>query len=81
MRTRAIIEGLSILEQYRDESDGSNTGAEHDAIYAFSTDSPVAKEDLERLIALGWFQEFVETGEEDFSVEYYSEEESWCCYP
>lgn len=32
--TKDIIEGLLILEKYRDDPDGYSVGAEHDVIYA-----------------------------------------------
>ena len=82
MRTIAIIEGLTILEKYRDKPDGFNTGAEYDVIYAYRTDNPVEGADLDRLVELDWIQEDAEYGdEEDFAAKYYDPEESWVCFP
>ncbi len=86
MRTKDIIEGLTILEKYRSEPDGYNTGAEHDQIYAYATDSPVSEEDVKRLVELGWFQPDVEIGRpesdssQDFSIENYDPSERWSCF-
>lgn len=47
MRTTAIIEGMTILEKYRDAPDGFNCGAEHNVIYVYATDKPLDQVDLE----------------------------------
>lgn len=80
MQTAAIIEGMTILEKYRNREDGFNTGAEHDVIYAYATDKPVSTEDLERLVKLGWFQGDVDCGEEKFAAKHYDPQESWKCF-
>jgi len=80
MKTAAIIEGLTILEKYRKKPNGFNCGAEHDVLYAYKTDRPVGADDLVRLIDLGWFQEEVDSGDDDFAAEYYDPEESWACF-
>lgn len=85
MKTPYIIEGLTILQKYRDEPDGFHTGAEHDCIYAFQTSEPLSQEDLARMIELGWFQEDADYGDDeetngDFAEKHYDPEESWCCY-
>jgi|JI8StandDraft_1071087.scaffolds.fasta_scaffold598636_1 hypothetical protein len=85
MKTPKIIEGLTILQKYRDEPDGFHTGAEHDCIYAFQTSKPLSQEDLARMIELGWFQEDTDYGDDeetggDFAAKHYDPEESWCCY-
>jgi len=56
MRTSAIIEGLQILEKYRDKPDGYHCSAEHDVLYVYATDRPVSAVDLDRLSELDWFQ-------------------------
>lgn len=73
MRTSSIIEGLTILEKYRDKPDGYNTGAEHDQIFAYAPDIPVSPDDATRLALLGWFQEGMQHGE-------FSPLEGWACY-
>lgn len=85
MKTSAIIEGMTILEKYRDNPDGFNCGAEHDVIYVYATSRPVEVDDLKRLVELGWFQEAVDYGDDeetggDFAVKHYDTEESWTCY-
>jgi hypothetical protein len=82
MTTTAIIEGLTILEKYRDEADGFNCGAEHDVVYAYATDRPVAIADLHRLVELGWLQDdanFVDDEETggNFATKHYAPEEAW----
>lgn len=79
VRTKNIIEGLAILAKYRDDQDGYDTGAEHDVLYAYATSRPVVGPDLLRLVELGWIQE-EQSGDEEFSVDYYNAEESWAAY-
>ena len=81
MKTKDIIEGLSILEKYRKKPDGYNCGAQHDVLYAYATDKPVKQPDLDRLIELGWRQEDVDMGEDDdFAAKHYDPGESWYCF-
>ena len=80
MKTTAVIEALTILQKYRDKTDGFDVGAEHDTLYAYATDRAVCDVDVVRLIDLGWFQEDAITGGEDFALEHYDREESWACY-
>ena len=80
MTTANIIEGLSILEKYREKPNGYNTGAEHDQIYAYATDKAVDPVDVKKLVDLGWFQENVSCGDDDFNENHYDHEEGWTCY-
>lgn len=81
MKTPAIIEGLTILQKYRDKPDGFHTGAEHDVLYSYATDKPLSQEDLTRMVELDWWQE-VSCGDRDdeFSVEHYDASEGWSCF-
>lgn len=84
MITKQIIEGLCILEKYRDNIDGYNTGAEHDVLYVYPTDKPVDEADLNRLVELGWYQEYGiydedSDREEEFGVKNYDPSETWSC--
>jgi hypothetical protein len=79
MRTKDIIEGLTVFEKHRD-SDGYDISAEHDVLYANATDRPVCKADVQRLISLGWFQDDVDYGDGDFGVEHYDPGEGWACF-
>ena len=79
MITSKIIEGLTILQKYYDK-DGFHCGAEHDVIYAYATDKPVGKQDLDRLIDLGWFQEGATNDEGELPSENYDPSESWACF-
>ena len=56
MITKNIIAGMQILLPYYKQTDGYHTGADHDVIYAYSTDSPVSPEDIAKLVGMGWFQ-------------------------
>ena len=85
MKTSAIIEGMTILEKYRDKPDGYNCGAEHDVIYVYATPKSVEPDDLNRLVELGWVQEEVDYGDDeetggDFAAKHYDPEEGWACY-
>ena len=87
MRTKHIIEGLTILQKYRTSTDGFDVGAEHDAIYVYATDKRVSETDLTRLIEMGWYQEaqyheYKDDEETDgsFAAKHYSRAEPWTCY-
>ena len=81
MEIKNIIEGLQILLPYYDDPDGCKTGADHDVLYAYSTDKPLSKENLDKMIELGWFQEEADLGGDDeFEKEHYDPEESWTCF-
>jgi hypothetical protein len=77
-----LIEGLTILEKYRDRPNGCKTGAEHGCIFGFATDRPLSEIDLQRIVELGWFQNVSLGGEEetqsDFDVTHYDPEQCWC---
>lgn len=79
MKTRDIIEGLTILEKYRERDDGYNTGAEHDQIFAYATTQPVSEDDVKRLVELGWTQPDAAVEDEDFCADDYDPEEGWAC--
>lgn len=76
MKTSNIIEGLTILQKYRDK-DAHDCGADHDVIYAYPTTRPVEQPDLDRVIELGWRQDVRTQEDEDFNASYYDPEESW----
>jgi hypothetical protein len=78
MKTIDIIEGLTILEKYRNKHGGHNVGVEHDQIFCYATDHIVRPEDLERLVSLGWIQE--DYRDDKFTVNDYNPEEGWTCY-
>lgn len=80
MQTRAIIEGLTILQKYRNSQDGYDCGAEHDVLYAYATDRPVEQPDLDRLVELNWFQEDVGEDDEQFTAALYNPDEGWACF-
>lgn len=80
MKTKDIIEGLSILEKYRDTPDGYNCSAEHDVLHAYATDKPVEQPDLDRLIELGWRQEVFAGADDDVVATHYDPMESWYCF-
>jgi hypothetical protein len=79
MKTKQIIEGLQILQKYRDDQDGYYVDVEHDVIYAYATDKPLEASDVERMIQMGWFQKNAER-DEAFSVKHYDATESWTAF-
>ena len=81
MKTSAIIEGLTILQKYRN-ADSYAIGAEHDIIYAYETDMPLSTQDVKRMVKLGWFQEDASIPDEapDYSWEHYDSDEGWAAY-
>lgn len=80
METHKIIEGLEILEQYRNKS-GFDVCAEHDVLYAYSTDQELTQKDLGRMIEMGWHQEYIGLDySTDFSSVDYKVDENWFCY-
>lgn len=78
VRTKNIIEGLQILMPYYDDQDGFHNAAEYDQFYAYATDRPLSKADVERMIALDWFQEVGDIDE--FTAAKYDPEEGWSCF-
>ena len=55
MKLSNFIDGLNILKKYYKEIDDYHIGAEHDQFYAYETDYPLAPEDVQKLLDLGWF--------------------------
>jgi hypothetical protein len=81
MNTKELLEGLNILRPYYVDPDGYTIGAEHDQIYAYSTDFPLAQADVARMCALGWFQPDAKVPDDkDFGPDYYNPEEGWSAY-
>jgi len=72
MKLNNLIQGLQILQKYYNKPDGYKTCAEHDVIYAHSTDKPLSEEDFKKMYKLGWFQENTDSEEPK-----YFEEEGW----
>lgn len=78
MKTRDIIEGLQTLMPFYENKDGFNTGAEHDILYAYPTDKPLSDEAIDKMIELGWHQEYDGLDyNKDFSRTDYRQDESW----
>jgi len=81
VKTNNIIKGMQILEPYYSKPDGYHTGADHDVIYAYATDSPLSEGDIAKMIELGWHQEHDGRNyENEFSAADYRQEESWIAY-
>lgn len=81
MTLKKLRAGLEILARYFDDEDHYHLGAEHDQVYVYATDRPVATEDVASLVALGWFQHEVEVDEDaDFGVSDYDPAEGWSAY-
>lgn len=80
MKTKDIIEGLTILQKYRDNQDGFNCDADRDVLYVAETDRPVEQPDLDRLIEMLWFQVDADCSDDgDFLAKHYDPDESWTC--
>lgn len=77
MKTDDLIAGLTILAPYYDNPGGYNCGAEHDVIYAYATDKPVADADVAKLKAMGWTQDDAEQSPDDDDDFVYDPESSW----
>ena len=81
MKTRNIIEGLTLLQNYRNKPDGYDTGADHETIYAYATDRPLNKIDLKRMLELGWVQKHEGRNyDNDMTPAEYRMEEAWIAY-
>ncbi len=86
MKTEFIIEGLTILNRHENRQDrdtvtvGSGGVLGKGTLMVYSTDQPVEGKDLDRMIEMGWSQNFAEDGTE-FTVADYSIEELWVCHP
>ena len=81
MRTRDLIEGLQTLMPYYDNQNGYYNDADHDVFYAGATDRPLSDEDVDKMIALGWQQEYDERDyDQDFSRADYLQCKYWICY-
>ena len=80
METNNFIEGLTILNGYFDNPDGFNISPDHEVIYVYATDKPVSPADLEKLVALGWYQEGVNTDGYEFEPQHYNQEKGWAAF-
>ena len=77
MKTSAIVEGLIILQKYRNKN-GQHISARRDAIVAHFTDSLVSKQDVARLYQLKWFQG--RHGDIYDRINVYDPSENWACF-
>lgn len=78
MQTKNLIDGIILLDAYRDVKNGFDLGADHDVIYCYATDRPLQLKDIERMLDLGWFQD--DGCSEDTGPSAYISEESWWAY-
>lgn len=79
-KTQEIIDGLAICERYREKPNSYNTGAEHDQLYCYATDSPLSDEDVTKMIELGWFQEDCQWAGTKMVAADYDPEEGWSIF-
>ena len=56
MKLSNFIEGLKILQSYYKNDKDCHIGAEHDFFFAYRTDIPLTKEDVQKMVKLGWEQ-------------------------
>ena len=81
MRTENIAAGMTTLLPYYTDSKGYHVSVAHEEMRMRATTRPLSPEDLDKMIALGWHQEY--TGRnysEDFSSKDYRPDEQWFCY-
>ena len=78
MLTKNVIEGLQILQKYRDNPDRDYLTARNDVLYLLPTTEKLSDDDLVRILELGWYQDHDGwDGDQDFVVSDYRPEESW----
>jgi hypothetical protein len=74
-----LVEGLQILlPYYKNGAESYAVSAQHDILFASSTDKPLEEKHLRRLLELGWFQPEVENGES--SIDNYDVSEYWAAH-
>jgi hypothetical protein len=74
MKLKDFIEGLKTLQPYYRDGDGYYISAEHDQFYAYTTESPMTAEDVQKMRDLGWFQPDQDEGAD------YDPEEGWSTF-
>ena len=80
MRTREIIAGLQTLMPFYDDQDGYHTSAGIDEVVAYQTDKPLSDASLDKMIGLGWHQDYDgRNSEERYSRKDYRQDEVWVC--
>ena len=78
MKLSKFIAGLTVLRPHYTGEDGYHLGAEHDVIYLYPTDTPLSRDEVAALLALGWMQENTERNDDgEMEVEHYDPTEGW----
>lgn len=77
MRTKDVLEGMTILLKYCTDKEGFNIFAEHDVLYFSATDQVVSKQDFDKLYALGWFQSNGTDDNTDSDYVLYDKDKVW----
>ena len=81
MRTREIIAGLQTLMPFYKDQEGYHTIAVVDEILALQTDKPLSDAALDKMIGLGWYQDYGERdNNERYSRKDYRQDECWVSY-
>lgn len=80
MSTDNLIKGLQILQPHYNKPGGLNTGAEHDVLYAYTTDKPLSASHIEQMIKAEWFQKNVKYSGDEYGKKDYDPEEGWAFY-
>ena len=80
MKMFEFLAGIAILSPHYVTPNGYNLGADHDVIYAYSTDTPLSEEEVKQMKGLGWIQEDVGSDEDDEDNVPYDSEEGWAVY-
>lgn len=81
MKLNNLITGLQILQTHYKNPNERHTGAEHDIIYAYKTDTELSMEEVKQLVDLGWFQDEVDVEEDnEFQAKHYDPSCPWAAY-
>ena len=74
-----LVDGLNTLKPYYDDKEYV-LGAEHDIFYAYATARPLSPDDVQKMIALGWFQEGQRGDDSEFEAKHYDPNEDWAAF-
>ena len=78
MKLGDVIEGLQVLRPHYAGGDGYHLGADHDVIFAYSTETPLSEAEITKLLELGWSQvEYPGMYQREMTAEDYDPNEGW----
>jgi len=80
MSLRNLRLGLEMLSRYYIDQEVSHISCNEEELCAYATDKPMALEDVQKMIDLGWFQYRANKPPIGFCVEDYSPRGLWTAY-